>query len=91
MYRVNGITSLGGDEGRVVCGCADHTVRVYDMNDGRCLHTLRGHTEWVNCVVAMGGGDVVVSGCRDGSMRVWDVRRGELLRTIDNAHSGSVV
>ena len=34
---VNGITSLGGDEGRVVCGCDDHTVRVYDMNDGSCL------------------------------------------------------
>ena len=38
---VNGITSLGGDEGRVVCGCGDDTVRVYDMNDGSCLQTLR--------------------------------------------------
>ena len=39
---VNGITSLGGDEGRVVCRCGDDTVRVYDMNDGLCLQTLRG-------------------------------------------------
>ena len=63
-------------------------LRVYNMSNGVCLHILRGHRDWVHCVVAMGGGDVVVSGGGDRTTRVWNVRSRVLIRTIDDAHSG---
>ena len=57
---------------RIVSGSRDKTLRVWDVNHGLCLQTLRGHTGWVNCVGVLPDGRVV-SGSRDKTLKVWGV------------------
>jgi WD40 repeat protein len=35
------------DGGRIVSGCDDNTIRIWDAKSGNCLHTLIGHSLWV--------------------------------------------
>ena len=42
----------------VVSGSEDHTVRVWRIADGACLHTLHGHTSTIRAVCALPGGRV---------------------------------
>ena len=51
-------------------GSWDNTLKVWDVNHGLCLQTLRGHTGWVNCMGLLPDGRVV-SGSRDKTLKVW--------------------
>jgi WD40 repeat protein len=42
--------AVTGDGRRALSGSADKTVRVWDVESGKCLATLEGHTNWVNSV-----------------------------------------
>jgi WD40 repeat protein len=57
-------------------------LRVWDLETGRCLRTLEGHTEGVCSVALTPDGRRAVSGGKDGTLRVWDVESGECLRTL---------
>ena len=53
-------------------GSADNTAHIWDVNSGKCIRVLEGHSGPV-CSVAWGA-DVALSGAENGVMRVWDVR-----------------
>ncbi|GAA5849802.1 hypothetical protein JCM8547_000567 [Rhodosporidiobolus lusitaniae] len=79
-----------GQEGAVVVsGGCDRDVRVWDVETGECLHTLRGHTSTVRCMRILDGRPIAVSGSRDKTVRVWDIERGECLHVL-NGHQLSV-
>lgn len=61
-----------------VSASADHDVRVWDLETGRCLRTLTGHQHWVNRVCVSADGRRAVSASRDGTLRVWDIATGEV-------------
>ncbi|GAA6027733.1 hypothetical protein JCM8097_008006 [Rhodosporidiobolus ruineniae] len=73
----------------VVSGACDRDVRVWDVESGHCLHTLRGHTSTVRCMRVLDGRPVAVSGSRDKTVRVWDIENGECLHVL-NGHQMSV-
>lgn len=52
-------------------GSYDKTVKLWNMNRGNCLLTLRGHEEWVSSVQLMG--NLVISASWDASIRLWKV------------------
>jgi len=71
----------------VVSGSHDYTLRVWDVADGTCVTTLRGHTGSVWCVAVVDGGGGggaarVVSGSWDKTLRVWDVDAGTCLAVL---------
>ena len=78
------------DGTRVVCASWDKTLRVWDLDTGRALHTLEGHTADVEAVAATTDGERVVSGSRDHTLKVWDLNTGRVLRTLEG-HSASVL
>ncbi|KAK1865697.1 hypothetical protein I4F81_008223 [Pyropia yezoensis] len=98
VVDVPGAAGGGGTVQRVVSGSGDKTLRVWDVEEGKQLAVLEGHTGWVMCVcvvdvpgAAGGGGTVqrVVSGSVDGTLRVWDVEEGKQLAVLEG-HMGMV-
>src|SRR5262249_3779318 len=65
------------DGRRLVTGNWDGTVRLWDVQTGRPLHRMRGHTGWVLGVAFSPDGRRVASGGEGGIVRLWDVNSGQ--------------
>lgn len=76
------------DGRHAVSGSWDYTVKVWDLETGRCLRTLEGHRERVLTVSATPDGRRAVSGSHDKTVRVWDLESGQCLRTLEGHSSG---
>jgi WD40 repeat protein len=59
----------------------DHTLRVWDLENGRCERVLEGHTS-IPGVSVTPDGRRAVSGSFDGSLRVWDLDSGTCRRDL---------
>ncbi|CAI6334502.1 unnamed protein product [Periconia digitata] len=59
----------------LVSGGCDRDVRVWNLENGTSVHTLRGHTSTVRCL-KMSDSKTAISGSRDTTLRVWDLERG---------------
>ena len=70
------------DEMRVASASADCSVRLWDLQSGRLIATLEGHTEAVNCVCFSDEGQRLVSAGLDNFLVVWNEASGEVLRRL---------
>jgi len=68
----------------VVSASGDKTLRLWDVETGEELRTLKGHTgEVMACVFSPDGAQVVsASGGADKSLKLWDADTGEELCTL---------
>jgi mitochondrial division protein 1 len=71
------ITALDFDApfGTMVTAALDDTVRVWDLNQGRCLGLLEGHRASVRCLQVED--NICATGSIDASVRLWDLSRAE--------------
>jgi RNase P subunit RPR2 len=77
-------------DGRLALSASDdRTVRVWEVESGRCLHVLKGHTNTVYGVALSGDGRLALSGSGDETVRVWDVAGGRYLRVL-KGHTNTV-
>ncbi|HLK55897.1 MAG TPA: TIR domain-containing protein, partial [Chthonomonadaceae bacterium] len=74
--------ALSSDGLRAVSGSYDNTVRVWDLQTGRCIATLKGHTGTVYGVALSSDGLRVVSGSYDNTVRVWDLQTRRCIATL---------
>lgn len=72
----------------IVSGSADKTVRVWHVESRTC-YTLRGHTEWVNCVKLHPKSFSCYSCSDDTTIRMWDIRTNTCLKVF-RGHVGQV-
>lgn len=71
------ITALDFDQpfGTLVTSAMDDTVRVWDLNAGRCVGMLEGHLSSVRCLQVVD--NLVATGSMDASIRLWDLSQAE--------------
>lgn len=56
-------------------GCGDNNIYIINLEDGRVLRDMRGHTDYIHCLAIM---DNQLASCsEDGSVRLWDLRKKE--------------
>jgi WD40 repeat protein len=65
------------------------TLKVWDVETGRELRTLRGHTGLVTGVALSVDGQSAISASSDQTLKLWDVETGHELRTF-RGHSDLV-
>ena len=59
----------------------DATIKLWDVDSGKCLHTLEGHTDPVYSVAFSPDGKYLASGSFDKHLHIWNVKDGSLMRT----------
>ena len=59
------------------------TVRLWDLETGRCLRVLEGHTDAVVSVAWSADPRRALSGSNDKTVRLWDVETGRCLRVLE--------
>jgi division protein 1 len=69
------ITALDFDVpfGTMVTSALDDTVKVWDMNAGRCMGFLEGHTASVRAIQVED--NIVATGSMDATIRLWDLTK----------------
>jgi division protein 1 len=78
------ITALDFDVpfGTMVTAAMDDTVRVWDLNAGRCMGLLEGHISSVRCLQVED--DIVATGSTDASIRLWDLSKAQYAPKTSN-------
>ena len=82
------ITALDFDApwGTLVTAALDDTVRVWDLNAGRCIGMLEGHLSSVRCLQVED--NIVATGSMDASIRLWDLGKAEYAPFDSQAKEG---
>lgn len=83
------VISLDGKT--MVSGSDDNTIKIWDMQNGESLNTLKGHSDSVLSVAISPDGKTIVSGGRDGTIKLWDIQSGECIYTSYNMEDGSTI
>jgi WD40 repeat protein len=68
---------LSPDQTRVVLGGPTRAVKVYNVADGKLLHSFRKPTDWVTAVGFSPDGLLVSAGDRFGSFFLWETDSGK--------------
>ena len=71
------VTALDFDApfGTMVTSALDDTLRVWDLNLGRCIGLLEGHHASVRCLQVED--NIAATGSMDASIRLWDLSKAE--------------
>lgn len=66
----------------LVSGSRDRTIKIWHLETGKLIHTLKGHTGAVFSVAVSGDGQTIASGSEDKTVKIWHLETGELLGTF---------
>lgn len=83
------VVSVACDAGRIYSAGFDHTLRVWDLAQGRLLKTFGPFELRTDSVAIDSASQRVVLGCDDGVVRLFDVERGVMSAEIP-AHSSGI-
>jgi hypothetical protein len=74
-------------DGKLISGSSDSTIKIWDLQTGKELHTLNGHQDRIICMTTFNG--KLISGSLDKTIKIWDLKTGLELQTL-NGHQGGI-
>jgi ferric-dicitrate binding protein FerR (iron transport regulator) len=74
--------AVSPDGTTVAVGYRDGKVRLWDLQTGRLVQVLAGHTGEVKALAFQPGGPLLASGARDGTVRLWSPTTGAEVRCL---------
>src|SRR5206468_3079976 len=69
-------------------GARDATVNLWELDSGRLIHVLAGHSSEVNALAISADGHYALSGSMDRSLRFWDLHSGQLVVSFAGHKNG---
>lgn len=63
----------------MITGSGDTKVKVWDLRNGKAVHTLNNHSKSVNCAKFSPDGNWVASGGDDGCTYITDLRNEKVV------------
>jgi WD40 repeat protein len=58
----------------LLSGSWDKTVKLWQMETGKELLALKGHSDSINCVAISSGGSAIATGSKDKTIKIWKHR-----------------
>ena len=80
--------SWSPDATRVAVGCADKTVRILQLSDGKELIKFENHSDWVFGTTWTTNGARLLSGGRDKAVKLIDAANGQFIDDINKLLEG---
>jgi serine/threonine protein kinase len=76
--------AISPDGQLIATGNDDHTVCLWQLDTGKLLHTLIGHTGAVKALAFAPEGRWLASGSADGSVKLWETSTWEIIHTLQH-------
>ncbi len=81
----SGAVNLAGTQ--ALSGHRNGLIRLLNLDTGKCLATLIGHSEDVNCIQIAPDGRFAVSGSSDKTVKIWDLEKRICVGTLEGHQS----
>lgn len=87
-------------DGSMLAWANDKTISIWDVQAGKLLRVLEGHSSRVNSIAFSPDGKLLVSGSHGNPVKLWSVSEGRLIRNIGDpdlvyavafSHDGQVI
>ena len=72
---------IGGEI--VKAGSTSYVLKIFELNIGKCIQTLTGHSGYVNYVCWSPDGNYLASGSDDRTVKIWKLNSGECIQTFE--------
>lgn len=76
-------------DGKYVASSSTDTIRIWDLNDEKCLHVLNDHKTLVCSLVYSNDGKRLFSSAWDGYVKIWDTSTGICIKTLLAGSNGN--
>jgi WD40 repeat protein len=74
----------------IVTASYDNTAKIWDVQRGKLLHSLEGHTNSVKTACYSPDGKIIATASTDKTAKIWDAFSGKLLKTLGEHPSGLI-
>lgn len=79
----NSINSIAINGDLIASASDDKTIKVWSIETGKLMNTLKGHTNGVLSVAI--DAKYIVSGSKDNTMKIWNINTGECIKSLEHS------
>ena len=72
-------------------GSFDHTIKLWDVGTGKCIHTLSGHHGEISSTQFNFSSELCISGSIDRTCKIWNVKTGAVSAKTLRGHNDEIL